>query len=453
MGRRVILVDTDETFRISAAAVLRRQGYDVEEFAEPYRAVEALQDRRFDLLVLDLCMSGSDGLAVLGATRLWGSRIPVLALSGFGNMDAAVRGVHLGADDVLTKPMEFDALLARVAELVDRDPDRDLLLAHSFEGMVGRSYPMREVFEMIRGVARTETNILIEGEPGTGKELAGRAIHLRSGRKSAAFVVVQCATLTEQRFEDVLFGPGHPEPGTATGTAKGAFEIATGGTLFLEEVADLSPPLQRRLLWVLKECERRRTRSPGDGSPIDVRIVASTSRDLRRDVERGTFRAELLYRLRGFTLPLPPLRDRPEDVPLLVEAGLRRWRTGEGPRRGSGSIYREHCTEGALRRLRRYAWPGNVRELFAAVESASILSKGERIEVEHLPPAIRRESEMTVRDGTPGPETERRAILAALRTAGNRTRAAKLLRMSRTTLYRKMVLHDIGRDREAAGLQ
>ncbi|MEZ4417572.1 MAG: sigma-54 dependent transcriptional regulator [Gemmatimonadota bacterium] len=436
---RLLLVDDDRAFRISTAALLREEGYEVVGAATGAEGVEALKAGRFDLLLLDLRMPGLDGIRIVEALRTWGEGIPILMISGYGTVEAAVEALHAGADDFLTKPVEPDVLSARVAQLLERRPGT-ASGAEAERPLVGRSPAIAEVLRQIEQVAPTEATVLVTGETGTGKELVARAIHAASVRRSGAFIAVNCAALAEGVLESELFG--HVR-GAFTGAVKdkvGLFQAADRGTLLLDEIGDVSPGLQQRLLRVLQEREVTRV---GDVRPqrVDVRVVAATRRDLREEMEAGRFRDDLFYRLNVFRIALPPLRERAEDVPLLAEHRLSELSALAGRARPAGEALLSPL---AMRMLRAYHWPGNVRELFSAIESAWIRSGGARIEGQHLPEEVREAA-----GGAPGslgryraPETqpdEREAIRRALAEAdGVRAKAAELLGMGRTTLWRKM---------------
>ena len=434
---KILVVDDDRAFRLSTAALLRHDGHLVDAVGDGQAAVDALRRQRFDLLVLDLRMPGIDGFGLVEALRVWGDHIPVMMISGFGTVDIAVQAMHLGVDDFLSKPVDPDLLSARVGALLDRRPAIDTQ-APNPGGMIGRSPEIREVLAAIRRVASAEATVLITGETGTGKELVARAVHDLSPRRSAPFVPVNCAGLADGVLESELFG--HVR-GAFTGAVRervGVFEAAERGTIFLDEIGDMSVALQLRLLRVLQEREVTRV---GSTFPVkvDVRVVAATNRDLRARVADGQFRDDLYYRLAVFPIQLPPLRERRSDIPLLIEHALATLRAaGKGREQLTSSPF-------AMRLLRAAEWDGNVRQLFAVVERAAIEARFHCIEAQHLPPEVRERAT----PGTPGHESRYRATgeaddeLTAIRavleeTGGALGRSAELLGMGRTTLWRKL---------------
>ena len=436
---RLLIVDDDRTFRRSTAALLRQDGHEVEEAAGGQEAVERLRSGGVDLILLDLRMPGLDGIGIVEVLRTWGEDTPILMISGYGTVDAAVTALHTGADDFLTKPVEPDVLSARVESLLARRPSLPLAGEEPPGGLLGRSPAIRTVIEIIERVASTDTTVLVTGETGTGKELVARALHDLSDRSGGPFLAVNCAALAEGVLESEPFG--HVR-GAFTGAArdrKGLFEAADRGTLLLDEVGDMSPGLQHRLLRVLQE---REVTPVGAVSPVsvDVRVVAATNRDLRAEMGAGRFRDDLYYRLNVVRIEVPPLRERREDVPLVAEAFFRR----------VGRPSHAACSPLAMRYLQAYRWPGNVRELLSALESAHVQSSGRRIEAQHLPPEVRvgRGGGSTVRERyrqQQGPQDERDAIARALTESGGaRTVAADRLGMSRTTLWRKMKEYGLG---------
>jgi DNA-binding NtrC family response regulator len=435
---RILVVDDDRAFRLSTAELLSQEGYLVTAVAGGKEAVEELRANPFDLLLLDVRMPGIDGMQLIELLRGWGEGIPILMISAFGTIDSAVKALHLGADDFLTKPIDPDVLASRVADLLERRPSMRSVSNGAPTGIVGRAPAMQPVYEAIHKVAPTDTTVLITGETGSGKELVARAVHDLSERRAGPFVPVNCSSVAEGLLESELFG--HVR-GAFTGAVRdkpGLFEAANGGTLFLDEVGDTGLSLQQSLLRALQEREVTRV---GSVKPtrVDVRVIAATNRELNAEIAAARFREDLFYRLNVFRIDLPPLRERPGDIPLLVEFVLERLRAD----RPDSS--RLSCSPFALRMLRAYSWPGNVRELFAVVESAAIRAGGERIEAQHLPAEVRDASTGEAVSGEAryraraGDADERAAIVAALEKAeGVRARAAEILGMGRTTLWRKM---------------
>lgn len=428
---RLLIVDDDRTFRRSTAALLRQDGYRVEEAADGHEAVELLGVETYDLILLDLRMPGLDGIGIVEVLRKWGHDTPILMISGYGTVDAAVDALHAGADDFLTKPVEPDVLSARVDTLLTRRPTLDSDPKDG--GLLGRSPAIRSVLQVVERVAPTDATVLVTGETGTGKELVARAIHDQSKRGDGPFVAVNCAALSEGLLESELFGH---KRGAFTGAMRdrtGLFEAAAGGTILLDEIGDVSPGVQHRLLRVLQERELTPVGAVRPVS-IDVRVVAATNRDLRAEMEGGRFRDDLYYRLNVVRIELPPLRARREDIPLIAEAFFTR------VERRSHSA----CSPLAMRLLQAYRWPGNVRELLSVLESSHINAGERRIEAQHLPTDLR-----GTRDAANGTgeryrreaptHDERAAISTALaETGGARAAAADRLGMSRTTLWRKM---------------
>jgi two-component system response regulator AtoC len=434
---QILVVDDDLTFRVSTAELLRQDGYHVLTAESANEALAILAGRKFDLILLDLRMPGLDGLGLTEALRKWGEGTPILMISGFGTVDAAVQALQLGADDFHTKPVEPDIFAARVASLLERRP-RGAVTAGAPVGIVGRSPAMREVFAAIGAVAPAETTVLVTGETGTGKELVARAIHDASPRRGKPFIAVNSAALAPGLVESELFGHVRGAFTGAVRDKQGVFEAASGGTVFLDEIGDVPPAVQHRLLRVLQEREVTPVGTVRP-VPVDVRVIAATNRDLRAEVTAGRFREDLFYRLNVFRIALPPLRDRRADIPLLVEHGLARLSSRHPP--GQPLI----CSPLTMRLLQAYGWPGNVRELLSVLECAAIRVGEGRIDAQHLPPEVRsaategHDTLLARYRATTGDAGERERILAALDAAhGVRARAAEILGMGRTTLWRKL---------------
>ena len=446
---RLLIVDDDRVFRLSTAELLRQDGHEVVTAEDAVEAGEALKESSFDLLLLDLRMPGVDGLGLIEVLRRRGEGVPILMISGFGSITSAVDALQLGADDFLTKPVDPDLLSRRVAELLERRPQPHRLGLDSPGGMVGEAPAMLELFAAIHRVAPTETTVLVLGETGTGKELVARALHDLSPRSRGPFVPVNCAALAEGVLESELFGHVRGAFTGAVVEKRGLFAAAHLGTVFLDEVGDMSLRLQQRLLRVLQE--REVTRVGGvEPMPVNVRVVAATHRDLPTEVSAGRFRDDLYYRLNVFPIRIPPLRERRSDIPLLIEVALSRLQE-----RSSAGVP-VSVAPLALRLLQQHEWPGNVRELFSVVERAAIRADENRIEVQHLPAKLRGSAADSDSPSVVAPAKRYRADplagdeRAAIRTAldesnGVRAKAAELLGMSRTTLWRKM--REYGLDR------
>ena len=448
---RILIIDDDRAFRVGTGALLSDEGYDVEAAASGNEGLEKLRDDQFDMVLLDLRMEGRTGLSVLEELRQGGNDIPVLMLTGFATVDSAVAALKLGADDYLTKPCDNSLLRSKIKAILAR---REPVLGAGASRIVGTSSKMREVKRAIARVAPTESTVLLRGATGTGKELIARALHEESPRRSRPYLAVNCSALAEGLLESELFGHARGAFTGAVNERKGLFEEANGGTVFLDEIGDVSPGMQAKLLRVLQEREVVRV-GTSRAMQVDVRVVAATHRDLEGMVEEGTFRKDLYFRLKVFQVRVPELRDRPEDVPALAGAALARWNERVEPHRRITGISDE-----AIAVMQAYDWPGNVRELMTAVEYACIVCEGGRILAHHLPEELREgpvavtsspsaDGRRALQDGrtpeaakryvAPGAEAEREAILLALEEAdGNRTRAAAALGMGRTTLWQKL---------------
>jgi two-component system response regulator HydG len=388
---RVLVVDDEPTLLKALEALLRKKGYEVTGLESPIAATQRLAQEDFDVALLDVKMPQLSGLELLNAVKHRRPEIEVIMMTGHATVETALAAVKAGAYDYLTKPFEDVELVARAiakaAErkaLFDRNRELELQLRErsgpTEEGLVGTSAGIREVTRMIDAVAYSSTTVLVTGESGTGKELVARALHARSPRRAHPFVALNCGALTETLLESELFG--HVK-GAFTGAQrdqKGLFDAADGGTIFLDEIGDIPPPTQVRLLRVLQEGEIKRVGS-ADSVRVDVRVIAATHRDLPKLVKAGRFREDLFYRLNVINVPLPPLRDRIEDIPLLAHHFLRRY--ADRLQKKVRAVSPE-----ALDLFAGYRWPGNVRELENAVERAVVLCRGDAILPGDLPPAV-----------------------------------------------------------------
>ncbi len=388
---RVLVVDDEPTLLRALEALLRKKGYEVTGLDSPIVATQKLAQEDYDVALLDIKMPQLSGLELLSAVKHRRPEVEVIMMTGHATVETALSAVRAGAYDYLTKPFDDVELVARaVAKAAERKMlfDRNRQLESALrekegaqgEGLVGNSATIREVTRMIEAVAYSAATVLVTGESGTGKELVARALHARSPRKGHPFVALNCGALTETLLESELFG--HVK-GAFTGAQrdqKGLFDAADGGTIFLDEIGDIPLATQVRLLRVLQEGEIKRVGS-ADSVKVDVRIIAATHRDLPKLVKLGKFREDLFYRLNVINIPLPALRERVEDIPLLAHHFLRRY--AERLAKKVRALSPE-----AIELLCGYRWPGNVRELENAIERAVVLCRGEIITPADLPPAV-----------------------------------------------------------------
>jgi two-component system NtrC family response regulator len=442
----ILLVDDDESLRRVVEYQLGEAGFSVTTAASAEEALGVLHGKTFRLLVTDVLMPGMSGLDLLDRVRVLRPDTVVVVITAHGDVATAVRAMKLGAFDFLEKPFPRERLLVavrRALEFVElRDENRQLramVEEHgTFENIVGSSSALRAVLSDLKRAAATDAAVLLLGETGTGKELAARAIHRNSKRKEGPFVVVNCASIPETLIESELFGHRRGAFTGASEDRKGKFEIADGGTLFLDEVAELPMLLQPRLLRVLQEGEIDKV-GASVPVPVDVRVVAATHRDLPARVQEGSFREDLWYRLNVVPLTMPPLRERREDLPPLIEHFLLKH-----SRRHGRPIPR--LSPAVLDRFERYDWPGNVRELENLLERLVVLTDADSISEADLPENLRQDLPRYGRarvdlpaEGIVLEQLERGLIEEALRRSrGNQTAAARFLGISRSTLIYRM---------------
>ncbi len=442
----ILLVDDNESQRQVIAFWLSEEHHEVSTASSVDAAIELLAQKEFDLIVTDVKMPGSNGMELLAWSKEHAPEIPVLMMTAFGSVSDAVAAMRMSAFDYILKPLNEDAFKVIVNKALQHTrlvrENRTLRAyaerASRFENLIGHSKKMKELFDLAAQVAPRDSTVLILGESGTGKELLAKAIHLNSDRKSAPFVVVNCGAIPETLIESELFGH---KKGSFTGAQAdriGKFEAAKHGTVFLDEIGELSPALQVRLLRVIQEREIQKI---GQTEPlkIDVRIIAATNRDLNTMLEDRSFREDLYYRLTVIQLRIPPLRERRDDIPLLAEHFVAKFcqRYGLPPRRLSPS---------AVDVLTEYNWPGNVRELENVIESAVVLTKSEQISPGFFPENVRQEhvrvSQIHLQipdDGISLEDVERELILKALeKCQWNQTHAARFLNITRKTLMYRM---------------
>jgi DNA-binding NtrC family response regulator len=448
-----LYVEDEVALREVVAERLAERGYDVVQVSNGEEAIERLAEFAFDILITDLRLPGIDGNQVLESALSRYPDIIGIVVTGFGTVKDAVDAIKRGASDFVTKPFQFEELVLVLDGALEQRRLKSenaylrsqLEQRYRFEGIIGRSRSMRNLFQVLETVAATNSTILITGETGTGKELVARAIHHNSPRKANRFVALNCSAIPETLLEAELFGHVRGAFTGAVGNRPGRFEQAHRGTLLLDEVGTMSVALQMKLLRALQEREFEKV---GDSRPtkVDVRVIAATNSDLAQMVRDGRFREDLYYRLNVIPMALPPLRDRREDIPLLVQHFLERFCRELSPPRPVMTVSQQ-----AMRRLMAYAWPGNVRQLENALERAVALSAGrQQIELFDLPPDIQEAGVASgpaafalPEDGIDFDEyvsnVERELIRQSLeRTGGNKGRAAQLLNLKRTTLVEKL---------------
>ena len=436
MKQSILVVDDEKDTRELMARALG-DDYDVTTAPDAEMAMKILaSDPSIALMLSDVRMPGVSGLELLKAAKAAHPHLACILLTAYGTVDQAVEAMKDGADDFIMKPVDLGQLEARVAKALKTSALESEVAAlrnqldekYGLENITGSSDAMKRVFRIIRQAAPTEATVLIQGPSGTGKELVAHAIHSLSPRAHGPFVAVQCGALPDTLLESELFGH---EKGAFTGAVSrqiGRFEAADHGTIFLDEISEISPATQVKLLRVL---ETRTFTRLGGSEPLkaDIRIVAATNRNLRAYVDSGKFREDLFYRLNVVDIELPALRDRPGDIPLLVSRFLKEFSAANGDRVTG-------ITPAAMNLLEGWQWPGNVRELRNTVEKMVVLSAGGRLDVEDVPEQMRGIGHT---NGGTLSEVERAKILDTLKaTKGNRTRAAKLLGISRRTILRKL---------------
>lgn len=447
--KSILVIDDEKNYLLVLHTLLSEEGYEVLTTVEPYKALQMIEESPPSLIMTDMKMPGLSGMDILKAVKLKRPDIPVIILTAFGTIDTAIEAMKAGAFHYILKPFQNDEIKVVVkralemAELVDekRYLRQELSTRTGFGEFVVESEAMKSVHALIEQVAPTKTTVLVQGESGTGKELVARAIHTKSPRTNRSFVAVNCGALSETLLESELFGHEKGAFTGATGQKKGRFEMADGGTLFLDEVGTMSSALQIRLLRVLQEQSFERVGGTRTIS-VDVRIIAASNQDLKKLINAGGFREDLYYRLNVFSIDLPPLRERRDDILPLANYFL----TVYG--REIGKTVVSISTE-AAKLIRRYPWPGNVRELKNAIERAIVVCKGETVGLNDLPdlnghvPDTAKQKKMLPDISKPLPvyleEIEKEIIVEALKASeGVQARAAKLLGISPTSLQYKL---------------
>jgi DNA-binding NtrC family response regulator len=450
---RVLVVDDEEIIRESLSGWLHEDGFQVSTAPDGRSAVEKMKAERWNVMLVDLKMPGMDGLQVLEEARKLQADAAIIMMTAYATVDTAVTAMKLGAFDYLVKPFDPEELSLLMQKVVAQQSlvrenavlRKALKKEHRFRDLVSKSAAMQRVFELAQVAARSNSTILILGESGSGKEVMARTIHEESQRAEGPFVAMSCAALTETLLESELFGHEKGSFTGATARRKGKFESAAGGTLFLDEIGDISPKLQLDLLRVLEERKFHRV-GGNDAIDVDVRIIAATNKDLKKAVSDGSFREDLFYRLNVIPVTLPPLRERKEDIPLLVEHFLDRLE--------AEMKKRVKVSPEAMASLLAHDWPGNVRELRNVLERGAVVAQGDVIKPADLgmaPAPVRAPGANAPGEPASLEDVEKHHISEVLaHTAGNVSQAARLLGIDRVTLYNKIRKYQLRRDGEDA---
>lgn len=450
MKSKILVVDDEEVIRTSFSEWLTEVGYEVLTAPGGQEALDIIKQGEIDVLLADLKMPLMDGILLMKKVKEFDPNLPVVIMTAYGSIASAIEAMKAGAYDYLEKPFCPERVEIMIKNLMAHQIilkenvalRKELSKKYQFEDLIGKSPKMQQVFELIRTVAKSNATVLIEGETGTGKELVAKALHAEGQRSKGPFVSLNCAALPEGLLESELFGH---EKGAFTGAIaqkKGKFEYANGGTIFLDEIGDISPNTQVRLLRVLQEREFNRV-GGNEIIKVDVRVITSSNRDLKKRVEEGEFREDLYYRLHVVPIGVPPLRERTEDIPILAHYFLKKYNTE------NNKNIREFAPE-VLEIFMEYTWPGNVRELENAIEYSVVLSHEDVIQLGHLPPALKKtclaESTGVSQDIKALREVERQHIIKILEeTNWNLTHTAKTLGISRSTLHLKLKEYNLNK--------
>jgi len=446
--KRILIVDDEENFRHMLSVILIKEGYEVATASNGGEALQEALTSPFDQILCDIRMPRMDGLEFLREIQKTGVESTIIVMSAYGTLDIAIEAMKLGAYDYISKPFKPDEIILTLRKAEEREQLRrenqllrkEVIKEYSFENIVSKNEKMQKIFDVIKKVAQYKSTVLITGESGTGKELVARALHYNSDRSQNPFIPVNCGAIPENLLESELFGHAKGAFTDAIRTKKGLFEEAGGGTILLDEIGELPAQLQVKLLRVLQEGEIRRI---GESKSIktDVRIVAATVKDLSKEVNEGRFREDLFYRLNVLPIHIPPLRERKEDIPLLIHHFIKKY----------NQSMNKHITgigHKALESLMTYKWYGNVRELENTIERAIVLTDGDSIELENLPIEVQDfkeefqveplpDEEYSIKKASKGLEIN--LIRKALKkTKGNHTHAAKLLEISHRALLYKI---------------
>jgi len=453
MSEHILVVDDEESSREAITRALERSGYQVQGVSDPYHVLRILKEEPVSLIITDLKMPGLNGLELLRQTKEINPDISVIVLTGYGTIESAVEAMKIGAYDYLCKPININEMRVVVSKALERQKlvlenkalQQRLDEKYAFSKIIGTTEGMKKIFNQIQLIAPSRATVLITGESGTGKELIAEAIHQLSPRRDSSLIKLHCAALAPGVLESELFGH---EKGSFTGALQrkpGRFEIADRGTLFLDEVSAIPLIIQVKLLRVLQEQEFERV-GGNETIKVDVRLIAATNRDLTKMVADGNFREDLYYRLKVITINVPPLRERMEDIPFLVNFFIKEFNDLHNKNV-------EGITKETLKLMLSYPWPGNIRELKNCIESMVVMSRKSVLEAEELPPEIRNykiaEEKLEIELGTSMAEIEKRVIKEILeKVEGKRKEAARMLQIPLRTLQRKIKqfgLREVGR--------
>ncbi len=451
----ILVIDDEKNIRTGLQAALELDGYEVLLAADGAEGLDIALKSDVDLVITDLRMPGVSGEEVLRRVSTESPGIPVIVLTGHGTVENAVEAMRAGAYDFLTKPLNLDrlsllvkrALQNRELVLQHRELEREMENRKSFEHIIGKSPAMLKVFEVLKRVAPTKASVLITGESGVGKELIANALHNLSPRQESPFIKVHCAALAETILESELFGH---EKGSFTGAIarkRGRFELANTGTIFLDEIGEINQQVQIKILRVLQE--KRFERVGGEETlEVDVRVVTATNRDLEKEIAEGRFREDLYYRLNVVRIHVPPLRERKDDLPLMITAFIKEFAEDNGKKI-------EGIDPRARSVLYAYDWPGNVRQLRNCLESAVVMTSGTVITLDDLPPSIRAGTDaasIRIPVGVSMAEAEKEVILQTLSAQnGNKSKTAEVLGIGRKTLHRKLDEYGMSKDGSGEG--
>lgn len=449
MAFKILVVDDEEIIRDSISYILETEGYEVEKAENGKIAYDKIKEKHYDLVITDIEMPAMKGTELLEKIKTLDSQTAVIIITAFGSLDTAITALRNGASDYILKPVEFDELLIKVKRLFEV---KDLLIEnkvlreeinrkYDFENIVGKSPAIKKVFDMIQAVAETDSTVLISGNSGTGKELVARAIHYRSKRKNKPFIAVNCGAISENLIESELFGHKKGAFTGAISDKEGFIKAADGGTLFLDEISEMPPQLQVKLLRAIQEKEYTPVGTT-QSLPVNVRFVATTNRNLEEEVKAGRFREDLYYRVNVVEIHLPSLKEREEDIPLLADHFLNKYRK-ELNKNIKG------IDNDAMRALLAHEWKGEVRELENVIERAVIFCKGEYISADDLPPSFvsnRGNLDISFSDSLEDSvrQFERNFIMRVLESNNfNKEKTADVLKVGLSTLYRKLKELDI----------